>query len=283
MKRFLMKTNVIIVFIAILVFVFMFIGCASTGGGKGDYQEIQNTQLKEAKSYGRGKKIKTTVTWSGTGINLPQGLRFVSSFGVSPNGNEILFSEKEYPSLLGRLEANKEYTVYLTVMRRHWTELNIFALDKIEVLKSIEVYEAEQNAAAEARLAARWAPRNPNNLDRSQYRRMSVSDFTFGMSAGTLPIGSKVWFECYFLARPTGTNYNFRNIALTITFTSRHNFAGRMKTEHFQETFLGTSRLSQWPVQVFVTVTRAGQLGECSVDIMNWPEDMMEYLGGGWR
>jgi hypothetical protein len=139
--------------------------------------------------------------------------------------------------------------------------------------KAAEAEAERQRAAEEKRLAeaaAKELNQNPKNLDRTQYRKMDVSDFSFNMAAGRLPVGSKINFSAQFLGRPTGITYLFRNIDIGITMTSDNNFARHLSRAHFESYVDGHTIVNQRSVSVFVTVQRTGQFGLCSVDIIDW-------------
>jgi hypothetical protein len=134
--------------------------------------------------------------------------------------------------------------------------------------------EAKRKAEAEERLAAMAAAQevksNPNKLDRSQYKKTAVEDFSFDMVAGKLPAGSKVAFEAEFFIKPTGTKYSFDDVNIGITISSDHNFVRDMPAWCFGSTNIVGQRKPQEPVTVYVTVKKSGQYGECSVDIIDW-------------
>jgi len=127
-----------------------------------------------------------------------------------------------------------------------------------------EVREAARQAARQEeqaqRRAARELAQNPDNLDRSQYRETDLSDFNFNMSAGRLPVGSKVYFRVRFAGRPTSTTYHFIGVNPSITFTSRHNLIRGMSDSLFDG--------STW-VKIYVTVQSSTR---CTVDIIDWPD-----------
>jgi hypothetical protein len=132
--------------------------------------------------------------------------------------------------------------------------------------------EAKRKAEAEAaRAAAEEAMHNPNKLDRSSYRGIKVEDFSFDMVAGKLAAGTKVAFTAKFLTKPTGTTYLFEDVNFGITLSSNHNFVRDMPDRCFgpwNHWFLGWQ--SKSAVNLYVTVKRPGQPGECSVDIIDW-------------
>jgi hypothetical protein len=134
--------------------------------------------------------------------------------------------------------------------------------------------EEEAKRKAEAKAAAKAAEDeakfNPNKLDRSQYKKVAIEDFSFDMVAGKLSAGSKVAFEAKFLFKPTGTEYSFRGVDLGITLSSDHNFVRDMPDWSFGSADTLFGRLPQQDVTVYVTVKKPGQLGECSVDIVEW-------------
>ena len=131
---------------------------------------------------------------------------------------------------------------------------------------------AEREERRLAELAEKEKNQNPNNLDRSQYKRIDVSDFSFDMVAGRLPVGSKISFRAFFLGRPTGTNYGFKDVNLGITLTSNYNFVRHLSKYHFESYWSdwGSYTVTQERVTVYVTVQKTGQLGQCSIDIIDW-------------
>ena len=132
--------------------------------------------------------------------------------------------------------------------------------------------KAEEKAAEEkAEADAKEKRRNPNGLDRSKYRNITAEDFSFDMVAGKLAAGSKVSFRAKFLTKPTGTEYHFDDVNALLTLKSNHNFVRDMPNSCFgpyQHLLLGW--LPQDYVKVYMTVTKAGEWGECSVDIIDW-------------
>jgi hypothetical protein len=148
-----------------------------------------------------------------------------------------------------------------------WGEVvHIKAKEKAEAeAKEKAEREAKEKAEAEAREAARKAAeeakRNPHNLDRSLYKEITVEDFSFDMVAGNLAVGSKVCFRAKFFTKPTGPTYRFDDIDRAITLSSSHNFVRDIPERFFDW---------QHFVKIFVTVTKTGQTGTCSVDIVEW-------------
>jgi hypothetical protein len=135
--------------------------------------------------------------------------------------------------------------------------------------------KAEQTAAAEAKKKAEAealeAKQNPNKLDRSLYREITAEDFSFDMMAGKLPVGSKVGFKASFFTKPTGTNYRFDDVNLSITLSTNHNFVRDIPDRCFgpyQDWIRGWKPKDS--VKIFVTVKKSGESGECSVDIIEW-------------
>jgi hypothetical protein len=61
-----------------------------------------------------------------------------------------------------------------------------------------EEAEKAREIARQEEFAAKEAKQNPNHLDRSLYKRISVEDFSFDMVAGKLATGSKVVFKSSF-------------------------------------------------------------------------------------
>jgi hypothetical protein len=125
--------------------------------------------------------------------------------------------------------------------------------------------------AAEREAIAREAKFNPNKFDRSQYKEITVEDFSFDMVTGKFNAGTKISFKAKFLTKPTGTNYRFKDINSLITLSTTHNFVRDMPDRCFNnyQDWLGRWQ-SQDSVEIFVTVKKTGQSGECSVDIVEW-------------
>jgi hypothetical protein len=141
-------------------------------------------------------------------------------------------------------------------------------------LEEERLAEAKRKAEAEAeaaRAAAEEARHNPNKLDRSSYRRRKVEDFSFDMVASKLAAGTKVAFTAKFWTKPTGTTYRFEDVDFGITLSSNHNFVRDMPDRCFgswDSIIFGWQ--SKSAVNLYVTVKRSGQSGECSVDIIDW-------------
>ena len=138
-----------------------------------------------------------------------------------------------------------------------------------------EEAEAKRKAEAEAKAAALAAENetkfNPNGLDRSKYKNISVEDFSFDMVAGKLSVGTKLAFSAKFLTKPTGTSYLLHGVNGALTLSTTNNFIRNMPNKCFEST---RNLYGGWDeqvyVKVYVTVKRTGQLGECSVDIVEW-------------
>jgi hypothetical protein len=134
--------------------------------------------------------------------------------------------------------------------------------------------KAERTAAAEAKkkadAEALEKKQNPNNLNRSAYKEITVEDFSFDMVAGNLAVGSKVCFNDNFLRKPTGTEYTFKNVNFGLTLSSNHNFVRDIPESCFTGMIWGSYVPSMTRVKVFVTVKKTGQAGTCSVDIVEW-------------
>jgi hypothetical protein len=132
----------------------------------------------------------------------------------------------------------------------------------------------EREKAAEAQKKAKAeileAKQNPKSLNRTEYKKFTVEDFSFDMVAGNLPVGSKVTFRAKFWGKPTGTSYSFRDINGLITLSSDHNFVRDIPELCFTSVWIGSYLAEQTTVDVFITVTKAGQTGTCSVDIVEW-------------
>jgi hypothetical protein len=122
-------------------------------------------------------------------------------------------------AVLRRVDKTKPCKIYIGVYFYHPDENKSMYnrsgketyIDKIEGLLTLEEVaaiearqkaeaEAKEKAEAEARAAANEAKFNPNKLDRSLYKKITAEDFSFDMSAGKLPAGSKVAFEPKFPA-----------------------------------------------------------------------------------
>jgi hypothetical protein len=73
-----------------------------------------------------------------------------------------------------------------------------------------------------------------------------------------------------FSYKPTGTTYRFDNMDLSITISTNHNFARDIDNIHFDdESFFGLA-LPQLSVKIYVTVTKTGEYGTATVDIIDW-------------
>jgi hypothetical protein len=197
-----------------------------------------------------------------------------------------------------RIDKQKKYRIFFGVYFNTFNYRWIPRIDKIEGLRTmseVRASEAERKAADAEALAARRqaeaealearkkaeaevlaarrkaeeeaheAKQNPNRLDRSLYRVIKVEEFSFDMVTGRLPVGSKVAFTAKFSGKPTGTDYRFSSVNGYITVSTTHNFVRDIPDKYF-----GT--FSDWLVKVYVTVKRAGQTGECSVDIVEWQD-----------
>ncbi|MDR0637512.1 MAG: hypothetical protein LBG27_01180 [Spirochaetaceae bacterium] len=191
---------------------------------------------------------------------------------VEPHQFEI------YSDLEKRIDTTKQYKIYIGFYAEvvhnnvfyseyggEWTPF----IDKIEELRTLEEVaaleaqqkaeaEAKKKAEAEAKAAAQEAKSNPNKLDRSQYTKITVEDFSFDMVAGKLPVGSKVSFKVEFLTKPTGTEYMFKGVNTIITMSSSHNFVRDMPAICFGSVQSLFGRLPQQAVTVYATVKRPG-------------------------
>jgi hypothetical protein len=165
----------------------------------------------------------------------------------------------------GKYELKKIIT-YITKIEGLRTKEEVDALIAQEKADKEVAKEAEKKAEAEAL----EAKQNPNKLDRSSYKVITVEDFSFDMAAGKLAVGSKVAFDAKFLTKPTGTSYNFQDVNMLITISSNHNFVRDIPERCFGagSGFFGWEE-QRW-VAVYVTVKKAGKNGECTVDIMKW-------------
>jgi len=258
--------------LAALVFIGGLAGCAS-------YRKIPNSKLKGIDSYFYGTKIVTITQF--LPYKLYEGEVYARGL-LSESGSAlplrtegtwcIRYSETDYPLLPKRVEFNKDYTLYLTAKSGSSSYYN---LDRIEgPLLSVEEAKAiiakEETAKKEATEAKFWENRNPDKLDRSQYKPVNTSDFSFDMVAGKLPAGSKVRFLTEFYIKPTGTSYKFKDVALTINLNSRYNFIRNLSNDYFPPGTLTVNGYFQNQVIVYVTVQQPGQSGTCSVDIVDW-------------
>lgn len=186
-----------------------------------------------------------------------------------PNGIDIGF---DLTGVNGeQFEINRQYSLFIAVSeyREHRGSGIRTSADVVQI-EGLRSLEEVQTMRLENRRRAFWAIRNPDNLNRSEYTRMSASDFSFNMVAGNLPVGSKVRFTTRFLTRPTSPRYMFADVNPLLTLTSRHNFAGNMGREYFEHTRILGHLHEPAQVNVYVTVTRTGQMGEATIDIMSW-------------
>ena len=283
-----------------LLIITIFIGCVSTDNKNNEPLILSLEDLKSPEAYKPGTKIiiNSILTYSvyepvRTAFGYIGGFseRIVSLYLGNTTSRSIRISNEIFPLLDYRIEKDKYYNIHFTVMNNAQKARksggvyfgNYFFLDQIEDLLSIEdgrANEASKRAIADT---AYWANRNPNNLDRSQYRQLSVSNFSFEMVAGNLPVNSKYFIRgIYFLTKPTETSYKFKDINFGITLNSRYNFVSYLQNQHFGEVYVGLNLIfPHWPVDIYVTVLRTGQYGECSIDIMDWPQTPEDYLK--WR
>jgi hypothetical protein len=181
-----------------------------------------------------------------------------------------------------RIDKTKKYKIYLGLYQNSYStkDWDVY-IDKIEGLRTMEEVaaieaqeKAEQTAANEAKkrvdVEAKESKQNPNGLDRSKYKEITVEDFSFDMVAGKLSIGSKFCFQAKFFTKPTGTNYRFDDVNMALTLSSDHNFVRDIP----ERCFAAGQGLFGWEnqrsVKIFVTVTKTGQTGTCSVDIVEW-------------
>ena len=182
------------------------------------------------------------------------------------------FQDSDY----SRFESGKLYRVYIGVYfsSNNYNQQGnkIVFIDRIEGLMTRGEAEAiatqrrqegeaiaQQRRQAEAE--AREALQNPNNVDRNMYNRISVQDFSFDMVTGRLPVGAKVTFTTRFITRPTGTRYLFRDINQLITISTQHNFV-----RDIPDNTLNCMR----DVRIYLTITRSGETGTATVDIVEW-------------
>jgi hypothetical protein len=187
------------------------------------------------------------------------------------------FNDK-YPDINKQLEDDRQYTVYIDVLKKDRYGQNSESYNgivtRIDGLRSVAEVSAAKEAVAEAeRLAAaqaKEAKQNPNGLDRSQYRKITVEDFSFDMVAGNFSAGTKVTFQAKFFTKPTGTNYRFDDVNLQITLSSNHNFVRDIPQRCFEGGQGWFGYESQRSVQIYATVRKTGQTGEATVDIIDW-------------
>lgn len=193
-------------------------------------------------------------------------------------GKDVQFRLKN-GELTGRFDPSKQYEVKLFSVvglgnNDYGTVASEMVLYRIEGLLSKEEaaakLAAEKAAKEQAEAAAKEAAFNPKKLNRSQYRKITVEEFSFDMSAGKLAAGAKVTFSANFIMKPTGTNYNFKDIHMGITLKSDHNFVKDIPESRFTGMMMGSYVPELTKVAVYVTVKRPGQFGECSVDIVEW-------------
>jgi hypothetical protein len=273
-------------------------GCASgPSGGKGsnaEYQEISISHIDGLIDF--PQKMKNGQRFVLKGEGLINGSTSWNYYMIKGFGSTTTFSIADlgpgYESFWDRVRYAKLLTIYFTYNRGSLFTLTVvanpFVVDKIEGLPTVEEAqarkeqenaelaqaEAERKAAAEAREKAREAEfekkQNPNNLDRSLYKKITVEDFSFDMVAGKLPAGSKVVFNANFLFKPTGTSYKFKDVNPLISIISDHNFVRDIPESRFTGVTNGNYVPSLTTVNVYVTVKQPGQTGECSVDIINW-------------
>jgi len=266
-----------IVFKSVVFFIVIgLFNCASTGSvATTEPLVIDRAELKYPGEYTPGTKIivkNTSINYS-TRLGSRMGIR-VLELGVNP---VFVLEDDQFPLINRRIVPGRTYTVHHIVYNENPDVKrsrgiyygNKFYLEDIEDLLSIE--EAER---IEASLNAAYiALRNPANHDLSKYRQITASDFSFEMTAGRLQTGSKVRFSASFLSRPTGISYKFREIDIGITLNSQHNFVSQLNDRYFSEIFIPGSPpfiIQRNNVTIYVTVIRAGQFGEVSIDAMNW-------------
>jgi len=189
---------------------------------------------------------------------------FYSGIGIGIVGSIGLIAD---PIFKNTLKGPNPIYVELKMTSEKETELKLEAEERSRLEREkAEADRKEREARMIAEAEVKEKLQNPKNLDRTQYRKFDVSDFSFEIVSGRLPAGSKVSFTAFFLLRPTGTNYSFRDVDGTITFTSDHNFHREMERRYFEGYHTGTQR----NVTVYVTVQRSGLLSQCSVDIIDW-------------
>lgn len=178
-----------------------------------------------------------------------------------------------------RIDKTKKYKIYVGVYKHSDTLLFIPFIDKIEgefrTPEEVAVFEAQQKTEAEAKKKAeeeaKDAKFNHKKLDRSQYKGITVEDFSFDMVAGNLAAGSKVAFEAMFFTKPTGTKYMFKDVDMGITMSSDHNFVRDIPDICFNSVYNSfVGHIPQRTVRVYLTVKKPGKYGECSADIINW-------------
>lgn len=255
------------------------------------YSELDSS-IKGVNSPGQGFIVEAYfVVFYGDGSfsisDTPDGLHS-RIFGVHDGGDgdrEYRYSyiephqfETYNTQTYKRIDKTNKYKIYFGIYHNAYGKNWRPFIDKIEGLRTMEevaIIEAKQKAEAEAEREARAVEKeakfNPNKLDRSKYKEITVEDFSFDMVAGNMPVGTKVAFEAKFLTKPTGTTYKFHNINYLITLSTVHNFVRDMPNYCFgpHQTLFGWEYQAA-PVKIFLTVKKAGEYGECSVDIIDW-------------
>jgi hypothetical protein len=261
------------------------------------YREIPYSELdesiKKVNSPGNGFVVEAyfidTYAYAGTGgtyrisdtsngtpsrwFNPHEGDEYDSKFNyVTPHQFEI-YNDETYR----RIDETKKYRIFFGVYQHKYEGYWTTFIDKIEGLwtwEEVAAIEEKQKAEAEAKrkaeeeaaAIAREAKFNPNKFNRSQYKATTVEEFTFDMVAGKFNVGTKISFVTTFIGKPTGTEYNFKGIDFSITFSSTHNFVRDMPERCFDWGLFS----SQYAVRIFATVKSTGRSRECSVDIVEW-------------
>jgi hypothetical protein len=261
------------------------------------YVEIPYSELEQSlgniNSPGHGFIVEAYFTYASENgtykISETQGSTPSGLFRVHEDDNSHYFNyvrpeqfERYDDQTYRRVDFQKKCKIYFGVYYFYSREYWVTRIDKIEGLRTMEevaAFEAQQRQEREAAEAsrrkaaaeAREAKQNPGGLDRSLYKEITVEDFSFDMVAGRLPVDSKIFFEAKFFSKPTGTRYTFDDVNFSIILSTDHNFVRDIPDGCFERRFNILRQV--WEVssvKVYVTVKRAGQTGECSVDIMEW-------------
>jgi hypothetical protein len=277
-------------------------GCASSPeSGVPDISKFKEISLEEFGTY-RTENIKNVIVKMNPGNQ--NEFRYSDGYiSINRTGCSVTELEKDptYAQLKARLENSESAifyvrftpaatdiftTIFVGSSPAHYDIVQIDGLVSVDEANQIEAQKQSDReaadtakriageAAAEAKkkadAEAKEAKQNPKNLDRSLYKQVTVEDFSFDMVAGNLLVGSKVSFKANFLTKPTGTRYNFKDVNMLITLSSDHNFVRDIPEFCFTGMYYGAYIPSMTTVNVYVTVKKTGQTGECSVDIVEW-------------
>jgi tetratricopeptide (TPR) repeat protein len=212
-------------------------------------QAIQLAPENSNAYYNRGYAYAEKKDYDQAIADYTQAIQLNPEYSNAYNNRGLVYAEKkDYDQAIADYEAALRINPEHTNARRN--------LADIQKKKAAEAKEAKFN---------------PNKFDRSQYKEITVEDFSFDMVAGKFNAGTKISFKAKFLTKPTGMNYRFEDVNSLITFSTTHNFVRDIPDRCFgpyQHAFLGWQ--SQDSVKIFVTVKKPGQSGECSVDIVEW-------------